>query len=114
MIDEDNFQFSPAPTARPPAPSRTFQYSTGPPEPRYQPAQPVQSYSHNRLIHPTVPVQPRPEYIEIHKTPAQLMPEKYLSESDVTCKLNFQYGSRDDNKASMKKVKFGYISNTYN
>lgn len=80
-------------------PSQSFQFSLGPQEQRYhpaqppspavQPVQPFQMFQPARPVQPSVPIQRRPEYIEIHKTPAQLMPEKYLPDSEVTLWNNF-------------------------
>lgn len=94
--DDDDFHFASdqqpmqpvTPTRQ--APSSTFQFTTGQQEPRYHPAQPlqpiqpVQPFGFSQQFRPA-PIQPRPEYIEIHKTPKELTPETYLQESEVTC-----------------------------
>ncbi|XP_076070444.1 uncharacterized protein LOC143042088 [Mytilus galloprovincialis] len=98
--DDDDFHFASdqqpmqpvTPTRQ--APSSTFQFTTGQQEPRYHPAQPlqpiqpVQPFGFSQQFRPA-PIQPRPEYIEIHKTPKELTPETYLQESEVTLWNNF-------------------------
>lgn len=95
-VDDDEFHFAsdqlPTTPSQPArlAPSSTFQFSSNPEPSRniraQQPIQPVLPFLQQHQPRP-VPTQPRPEFIEIHKTPAQLTAQSYLPETEVTCEL---------------------------
>lgn len=96
--EEDEFHFAsdqlppqPQPTRR--APSSSFQFTINPepsqniPAQPQPPVQPILPFLQRQ--HAPAPVQPRPEFIEIHKTPTQLTADCYLSKENITLWNNF-------------------------